>query len=560
MDNIIRLYENSFRTNAHLPALTDYFSKETTTYLQMAENVARIHLLLEGAGIKKGDNIALIGKNGPKWVTTYIGIITYGAVVVPVLADFNPTDAVNIINHSDSRLLFTDDKLWESLTHCGKEFEKIEGAISLDSDKVLFEAQGSAVGTSAASLDGRFAERHPKGFSTEDIIYDTPDLDKTMIISYTSGTSGFSKGVMLTVGSISSNVNFAIHHRFHYTGSRVLALLPLAHAYGCAFDMLTPLAAGSHITLLGRTPTPAILIKAMKQVQPNLICTVPLVLEKIVRKNVFPKLEEKPLKTLVKIPVLRGLVYKKICRSMLDSFGGCCFEVNTGGAALNPEVERFLMKIRFPFTVGYGMTECGPLVSYERHEYYKAGSCGKVLPGMEARVLPSENGEAAGEICVRGINVMKGYYKNIEATTAALDGEGWLHTGDVGIIEADGTVYLKGRCKSMILSANGQNIYPEEIEAKLNALPHVAESLVYDEKGKIIALIVPDLAEMQKNGFSNADIKAQMDENLARLNTMVAPYEKVSSYILCEDEFEKTPKRSIRRYLYPKHMKRLLLA
>ena len=530
--SIIKLYEESFRSNWERKALTDYFSGETKTYAQFASEIAGLHSMFKGLGIRKGDKIALIGQNSSQWVTIYISVLTYGAVIVPILPTFNPADAANIVNHSQSRLLFADPKIWKAISASGVALPGVEKVLST-SDIITVDA----------------------AIRPEEVVYDDRAWDDVIIISYTSGTTGFSKGVMLTVGNITANVSFAIDHKFHFTGSRVLGLLPLAHAYGCAFDMLTPLATGSHITLLSKTPTPAILVKAMKDVRPHLICTVPLVLEKIVKKNVFPKLQKQPIRTLLAIPGAKRLIRKKICKSMLDSFGGCCKEVNTGGAALSPDVEQFLMQIKFPFTVGYGMTECAPLVSYEDHRFYKAGSCGTLLPAMEAKVLTAEGGDGEGEICVRGVNVMKGYYRNPEATAEAIDSEGWFHTGDVGVIEKDGTVYLKGRCKSMILTSNGQNIYPEEIEAKLNQLPLVLESLVYEDKGKLIALVVPDMAQADKDGIETSALQSVMDANLKRLNGMVAPYEKVSECRLCEDEFEKTPKRSIRRYLYPKHAK-----
>ncbi len=553
--NIIQLYENNFKKCSNETALTDYFTKKNYSYREMAAEIEKLHILLADSGVKKGDKVALIGKNNSQFVIVYIAVVTYGAVIVPILSDFNPIDATNIVNHSDSVLIFADQKIWESFDE--KNFEHLRGAIELDTNTLLkdFTASGE-IKTALDGVEKKFAERYPDGFTAANIKYADVEMDDVMIISYTSGTTGLSKGVMLTVGNITGNVQFALGKKFHVYRSRVLALLPLAHAYGCAFDMLTPLAIGSHITLLGRTPSPKILIQAMKEVKPHLICTVPLVMEKIVRNQVMPKLQKQPLKTLVKIPLLNKVIYNKVKKTMMEAFGGCVTEVNMGGAALNPDVEKFLLKIKFPATVGYGMTECGPLISYERWQRYKPASCGKILPGMEVKIVPTGEGDGkAGEVCVRGMNVMKGYYKNPQATAEAIDSEGWLHTGDMGLADPDGTIRLRGRYKSMILSSNGQNIYPEEIEAKLNVLECVMESLVLEDKGHLVAYVVPDYDAAKKNGWDTAAIKEVMNRNLELLNSLVAPYEQVADIKICAEEFEKTPKRSIRRYLYPANAK-----
>lgn len=547
---IIKMYESSFRANFDKPALTEYFTGESCNYLQLAEDITRYHILFNQLRINKGDKIALVGKNNTNWVKVYIAVITYGAVIVPILADFHPADLLHTINHSDSKLLFTEQHIWNNLP---KEdgFENLIAAFNLSPLEVLYEKEAGQATKALNNIDNVFNKRYLRGFSVNDINYDDRDPNEVMIINYTSGTTGFSKGVMLSVDNITANVCFAIDHKFHFKGSRVLALLPLAHAYGCAFDMLTPLSTGSHITLLGRIPTPSVLMEAMVKVKPNLICTVPIVMEKIVIKKVFPQIEKKPIKTLIKIPIIRGFIYKKILKSMLDSFGGCVIEVNMGGAALNTEVESFLRKIKFPFTVGYGMTECAPLICYEVHQKYKPQSCGKVLPGMEVKIVPVTEDSSAGEIYVKGRNVMKGYYKNEEATATAIDAEGWLHTGDIGVLSDDNTVFIKGRIKSMILSANGQNIYPEEIESKLNKLNCVTESLVVEEKGKLFGLIVPDFEKIKIAGISLTELKEIMMKNLEIINSLVAPYEKLCELRICKEAFEKTPKQSIRRYLYP---------
>ncbi len=549
-ENLIKMYQESFRNNAELPALTDYFKKETLSYFDLATLVAKHHLVYEKYGIKAGEKIALIGRNTPKWVSVYASTITYGAVIVPILQDFNPIDATNIINHSDSRILFLSVDYWAKLDP--EKFEQLEAVVDYETMNTLWEKEEGTISNLYNNIDTLFAERYPNGFTTEDIIYPEVTNDKVCIISYTSGTTGLSKGVMLTVNNVTSNVAFAIEYKFHYRGSRVLGILPLAHAFGCAFDMLTPLATGSHITLLGKLPAAPILLKALKDVKPDLLLTVPLLIEKIVKGKVMPTLEKQPIKTLVKIPLLNKVVYKKVRTQLMEAFGGALTELIMGGAALNSDVEKLLKKIKLPYTVGYGMTECAPLICYAHHTVYKSLSCGALVPGMEMKIDSADPYKIPGEICVRGENVTAGYYKNPEATAAALDKDGWLHTGDMGVVDAKTNCFIRGRCKTMILSNNGQNIYPEEIESKLNNLEAVVESLVYQEEGgKLTALVVPNYEMAQKNGWSTTKLKEVMANNLTELNKLVAAYEKVSTIKLCESEFEKTPKKSIRRYLYP---------
>ena len=547
------MYEASFRANAELPALTDYFKKSTLTYFQVAEKVAKYHLAFEKYGILAGEKVALIGRNTPMWVTAYASTITYGAVIVPILQDFNPIDVVNIVNHSDSRILLLSRDVWEKLEV--EKFEKLEAIVDYESLETIWEREENTFAPIMNNIDTLFAERYPEGFKVEDICYPEVANDKVCIISYTSGTTGFSKGVMLTVNNVTSNVVFAIEYKFHYRGSRVLGILPLAHAFGCAFDMLTPLATGSHITLLGKLPAAPILLKALKDVKPDLLLTVPLLIEKIVKGKVMPTLQKQPVKTLTKIPLLNKVIFKKVRTQLMDAFGGALTELIMGGAALNSDVEKLLKKIELPFTVGYGMTECAPLICYAHHTTYKSLSCGRLVPGMEMKIDSKDPNNIPGEICVRGDNVTCGYYKNQEATDATFDEEGWFHTGDMGILDKEGNCFIRGRCKTMLLSNNGQNIYPEEIEAKLNNLEAVVESLIVEEEGKLVALVVPNYEMAQKEGWSTTQLKELMNENLKKLNTLVAPYERVSAIKMCAAEFEKTPKRSIRRYLYPKAAK-----
>lgn len=550
-ENLIQIYANSFKENWTLPALTDYVGRNTMTYGDFARHIAMIHLLYRGAGLKKGDKVALMGKNTIQWVTVYIATITYGAVIVPVLQEFNYIDATHIINHSDSRMLFVSNSIWEHL-----EFDKMPGliaAISLDNRELLEESKSSnrAVEKTLGSLQLLFRKRYPEGFHKEDIHY--PDCPQTSLaeINYTSGTTGFSKGVMLTLNNLGGNVVFGLKQNLHYRGSRALSFLPLAHAYGCAFDLLTPLAAGSHITLLGKLPTPKLLLKALSEVKPHLVLCVPLILEKIYKKQLQPILQKDSIKVMMKTPVVKQMVYKKIRTTLIEAFGGEFEQVIAGGAPLNHEVEEFLCKIGFPLTVGYGMTECGPLISYTYWRKFIPGSSGQTLPGfMESKIDSPDPEKIPGEICVRGENVMQGYYKNQDATAAVLDADGWLHTGDMGTRSADGTIFIKGRYKTMILSATGQNIYPEEIEAKLNNMPYVAESLVVERGRGLTALVYPDYEAMDRDKLSTADVDSIMGKNLVELNKQVAGYERVDKIQLVPNEFEKTPKKSIKRFLY----------
>lgn len=564
-DDLLQIYQHSFTDNFPLPALTDYISGKTISYGDMARRIARLHLFFEKAGIVPGDKIALLGKNTPNWVITFMATITYGAVIVPVLNDFNPVDAQYIINHSDAVMLFTSDGIFPTLDF--ENMPKVRAVISLDTRTVIAERhpiniESHKPATSHKSivtnLTRNFRKQYPQGFAPKDICYRHFDGDSVCVINYTSGTTGFSKGVMLTLDNLRGNVVFGIRSKLHYQNSRALSFLPLAHAYGCAFDMLVPLAVGSHVTLLGKTPTPMLLLKALRQVKPSLIICVPLILEKIYRKVVVPMITKKPIRWVLALPYIEKAVYSIIRNKLVESFGGSFEEVIVGGAPLNSEVEEFLIRIKFPMTVGFGMTECGPLISYSPWRRFKQGSAGRTLNGiMEARIvpdstLPLQNGHPQGEIIVRGMNVMKGYYKNPEATEAAIDSDGWLHTGDMGwISEPDNrTIYIRGRYKTMILTANGQNIYPEEIESKLSNMPYVNECLVIERNGHLVALCHPDVDQVSRDGLNDEQLREAMHTNLAALNTIVAPYERVQEIEIMPEEFEKTPKRSIRRFLY----------
>ncbi len=548
-ENIIKIFERSFIDNWDLAALTDYNTRKSLTYGEFARDIARLHLLFEQCNIKQGDKVALIGKNTPSWVTVFIATITYGAVIVPILQEFNPNDAQHIINHSEASLLFSSNAIWETLDF--DQLHNIRAALSLDKHEVLAEKEGEMVSRVLYRLDNIFAEKHPNGFYRNDIHYADVTPDSLMEINYTSGTTGFSKGVMLTGNNLCGNVVYGINSGLHYKGSRSLSFLPLAHAYGCAFDMLTPLAVGSHITLLGRIPSPKILLKALAEVRPHLVICVPLILEKIYSKIIVPMISQGMLRWALAVPYLDNRIYAQIRKKLVEAFGGEFEEIIVGGAPFNAEVEDFLYKIKFPFTVGYGMTECAPLVSHTPWREFVPHSAGRVLPGiMECKILSDDPENVPGEICIRGENVMKGYFHNTEATDKVLEDDGWLHTGDIGTLSADGTVSIRGRLKTMLLSSNGQNIYPEEIEAKLNNMLGVAESLVVDRSGKLVALVYPDYEATDQLGMTHDQLPAHMENLRTELNKLVAPYERIAAIELIATEFEKTPKRSIKRYLY----------
>ena len=555
--NLIKIYEHSFRENREMSALTDYFKGETFSYYEVAKEVAKLHLLFKEAGIEKGDKIALIGRNNTRWCISYIATITYGAVIVPILQDFNPNDVINIVNHSESKLLFLGDNFWDDIE--GDQIPMIDAVFSLTDYHVIYEKESDKLTNYMKNILSHYREAYPRGFHSEDIKYPEIHNDDVCLLNYTSGTTGSSKGVMLTVNNLTGNVGFAMdmvnpenNEHFFRQGGRTLSFLPLAHAYGCTFDFLAPLACGAHITLLGRIPSPKILVEAMKVTRPNIVCSVPLILEKVYRKSILPMLEKGPMSIAMRIPLINTAIYSTIRSKLMEQFGGCVEIFIVGGAALNSETEDFLRKIKFPITVGYGMTECAPLISFELPTLFKAGSCGKILPSylFESKISSRDPENIPGELLVRGEHVMKGYYKNEEATKAVLDEDGWLHTGDMCTMEADGTLYIRGRCKTMILSGSGQNIYPEEIEERLNNLYMVGESLVIENNGRLTALVVPDYELATAEGINLDNLQEIMDKNLVELNNMVASYEKISNIVIHREEFVKTPKRSIKRYLY----------
>lgn len=548
-ENFIKLYENSFKENWELPCYTDYGEDTSYTYGQVAEEIAKLHLLFNHCSLRRGDKISVIGKNTSHWCIAYMATITYGAVVVPILQDFNPNDVHHIINHSESVFLFTSDNIWENLEE--EQLTDLRGVFSLTDFRCLHQRDGETIERFMKEIPQKMHKKYPKGFHKEDILYTTLGNEKVMLLNYTSGTTGFSKGVMLTGNNLAGNVTFGIRTELLKRGENVLSFLPLAHAYGCAFDFLTATAVGTHVTLLGKTPSPKILMKAFDEVKPNLIITVPLVIEKIYKNVIQPLISKKGMKWALSIPLLDGQIYGQIRKKLIDAMGGRFKEVIIGGAAMNSEVEEFFARIKFPFTIGYGMTECGPLISYAPWNEFIPSSSGKILDIMEVRIQSADPCNETGEIQVRGENVMAGYYKNPEATQEVFTEDGWLRTGDLGTLDINGNIFIRGRSKTMILSSSGQNIFPEEIEARLNNMPFILESLVVERNKRLVALVYPDYDSLDSLGLNNpANLKTIMDENLKNLNTAVASYEKVNQIQIFPTEFEKTPKRSIKRFLY----------
>jgi long-chain acyl-CoA synthetase len=543
--NFIKIYEESFKSNWELPALSNYKDRKTLSYSQLAEKIARIHIMYEELGIRKGDKVALIGKNHTGWSLVFLATITYGAVIVPILHEFNPESIEHIISHSESRCVFINKKIWENLDK-NKVTVPVFSLPSFD----LLQSHDETTKELPIKLDALFAKKYPDGFHKENIVYADVDNEEVICLNYTSGTTGFSKGVMLTANNFAGNITYAHTLKLLFRGERDLAFLPMAHAYGCAFDFLYALSTGVHVTLLDVAPSPQNLINAFQEIKPNIIITVPLIFEKIYKKKILPEINKPAVKMLSRTPGLNRLVYRKIRKSLIKSLGGNFREVIIGGAALGKDVEAFFYKIKFPFTVGYGMTECGPLISYDHHYDFVPTSCGSVLAGiMEARIDSPDPEKIPGEIQVRGENVMKGYYKNPEATAAAFTEDGWLKTGDSGVMRGR-RLFIKGRIKTMILGPSGQNIYPEEIESKLNNLPYVAESLVIERERKLVALVYPDYEAMGADGLTADKLPQIMEDNKKLLNNQVANYERIGSIVVVDKEFEKTPKKSIKRFLY----------
>ena len=564
-ENFIRLFEDGFRKNWDLPGFTNYGEDVTLTYADIARKVAELHVLFEQCKIESNDKIALIGRNNANWAVTYLAVVTYGAIVVPILQDFNANDVHHITNHSESKLLFVGDAIWENLEE--EKLTTVKAVFSLtnfscitllntvaeDTTDNLEQQHSDNLDLTAIDMETvkkLFAEKYPYDFHKDCVRYADKSNAEIVSINYTSGTTGFSKGVMTSGNALAGNITFGFRTKLVAPHYRIVSFLPLAHAYGCAFDFLTPVCAGCHIHFIGKTPSAKILLKAFSEIKPSVIFCVPLIIEKIYKKQIQPMLAKPSMRWVLSIPFLDQPVLAQIRKKLIDAFGGEFSEVVVGGAPLNAEVEEFFHKIKFPFTVGYGMTECAPLVSYTNTKDFVPKSSGKLLDIMEAKILNRDESTGVGEICVRGENVMSGYYKNPEGTSQIIDSEGWLHTGDLGAVDEEGNVFIRGRNKTMILSANGQNIYPEEIEAKLNNMPYVLESLVIESNGKLVAMVCPDYEAVDAEGVDQNQLEILMEENRKTLNSIVAAYEGVSKIQLYPHEFEKTPKKSIKRYLY----------
>ena len=547
-ENLIKIYENSFRKNWDLEAVTDFGTTVTLTYGQMAERIAYLHLLFERVGIEMGDRIAVMGKNNSNWVTTYLAAVTYGAVIVPILQDFKANDAIHIINHSESKLLFITDQIWENIDV--EQVPDLQAVISLNTMDLITAGLPKTQAVDKMTIEELFAEKYPDGFTKDDVKYIERSNAELASINYTSGTTGFSKGVMTPANALAGNIVFGLTTKLVYPGCRHVAFLPLAHAYGCAFDFLACLAAGGHTYLIGRTPSPKILMKAFAEVKPTVILSVPLILEKIYKKMIQPQISKKPVSWVLKMPLLDQLVLNKIRETLMNAFGGEFSQIIIGGAPLNAEVEAFLRRIKFPLTVGYGMTETAPLISFTPWTEFRPQSCGQVLKGLMDARIANPDADGVGEIQVRGENVMAGYYKNEQATAESFTEDGWLRTGDLGVIDEEGFIYIKGRCKTMLLGPSGQNIYPEEIEAKINNMPYVLESLVLQKDTRLVALVCPDFEAVDADKLSQEQLEVVMEENRKLVNAELAAYEQINELRIYTHEFEKTPKKSIKRFLY----------
>lgn len=543
------IIENAIIKYWNLDAVTDYKSV-TLQYHDVARKIEKLHILFENSGIERGDKIALCGRNCSNWAVAFLATLTYGAVAVPILNEFTPEQIHNIVNHSESKLLFVGDVVAKQIV--ADEMPDLEGIINIP-DYSLNVARTEKLVYAREHLNALFGEKFPKYFRKEHVkYYHEQSPDELAMINYTSGTTGFSKGVMIPYRAIWGNYDFAgtVLGDVIKPEDNVVSILPMAHMYGMAFEFIYEFCAGVHIHYLTRTPSPAIIAQAFSDIKPIIVIAVPLVIEKIIKKKVFPKVQGSLMKMLRSTPFVKDKINAKIREQVLNAFGGRMYEVIIGGAAFNQDVEAFLKEIEFPYTVGYGATECAPIIGYEDWKYFKQGSCGKAALHQEVMIDSPDPRNIPGEILARGINVMKGYYKNPEATEQTIDKDGWYHSGDLGLMDEEGNIFIKGRSKNMLLGANGQNIYPEEIEDKLNSLPFVVESVVVQRGEKLYGLVFPDFEEAEKQGMSRADIEKLMEENRQQLNQVIPPYSKVSAFEITDEEFAKTPKRSIKRFMY----------
>ena len=550
MDNeksFIALIEKSIKKNWDSDALTDY-KGVTYQYKDVARKIEKIHILLEESGVKPGDKIAVCGRNMSHWGVTFLSVVTYGAIIVPILHEFKPDQVHNIVNHSEAKLLFVGDVVWEGLDESA--MPSLEGIVQINDFSVLV-SRSEKLTYAREHLNAMFGQKFPKNFRKEHISYYKDNPDELLVLNYTSGTTSFSKGVMIPGKAIWSNIMFASRVFNMKAGDRLVSMLPMAHMYGLAFEFLFEFCSGCHIFFLTRMPSPKIILQAFAEVKPTLVIAVPLIIEKIIKKNVLPKLETPTMKFLMHVPLVSDKIMEKVREELMKAFGGNFYEIVVGGAAFNQEIETFMRNMQFPYTVGYGMTECAPLIAYEDWKKFKAGSCGKPVDRMEVKILSRDPQNIPGEIICRGDNVMLGYYKNEEATREVIDEEGWLHTGDLGVMDEEGNITIKGRSKNMLLGPSGQNIYPEEIEDKLNNMPYVNESIIIQAlDGKLAALIYPDFELAFANGMTEKGVEELMEANRVELNKQIAAYEQIARVKIYHEEFEKTPKKSIKRFLY----------
>lgn len=540
--------ENSIIKNWNLDALTDY-KGATLQYHDIARKIEKLHILFENSDVKKGDKIAVCGRNSSQWAVAFLAIITYGAIVVPIQNEFKPEQIHNIVNHSESKLLFVGDVVATEITP--EEMPSLEGIIYLP-DKSLVISRSEKLTYARENLNAMFGHRYPKYFRPEHVKYHVDDPEELAMINYTSGTTGFSKGVMLPYRALWGNLDYLIDSVKPNIGknSNILSTLPMAHMYGLMTEFLFNIVLGNHIFFLTRLPSPTLISEALSEIKPDILYAVPLVVDKIVRKEVFPHIQTNRARLLMNMPVINKRIKEKVREFVLRKFGERPYEVVVGGAPLNKEIENFFISVGFPIAMGYGTTETAPLITFAHQDNYVAGSCGVAVKHMEVKVLSDDPENIAGELVCRGINVMKGYYKNQEATDAVIDKDGWFHTGDLATMDADGHIFIRGRSKNMLLGPNGQNIYPEEIEDKLNSMAMVNESIVIQSDDKLVALVHPDMEEVNNLGFTDEDLENIMEQNRKELNMQIPSFAKVSRIKLHNQEFEKTAKKSIKRYLY----------
>lgn len=545
-DSFIQLIEQSIRKNWDRSALTDY-KGATLQYKDVARKIEKMHILFQHAGIQPGDKIALCGRNSANWGATFLGVITYGAVAVPILHEFKADNVHNIVNHSEARMLFVGDQVWENFNEAA--MPHLEGIIELKNFDLVV-SRSKQLSYAREHLNEEFGKKYPCRFRAEQVSYRRESPEELAVINYTSGTTGYSKGVMLPYRSILSNVVHIDNKVGLKAGDRIVSMLPLGHIFGLVFDFLYGITAGAHLWFLTRMPSPKIIAESFTEIRPRIIACVPLIVEKIFKKNILPKVDNKLGKLLLNLPIISDKIKENIRQQAMEVFGGNFIEIVVGGAPFNAEVEAFLRKINFPYTIAYGMTECAPLICHSRWDEIQYTSCGKTVANMETRVLSDDPTRIPGELVCRGMDTMLGYYKNEKATEETIDKEGWLHTGDMAIKDEQGNIYIKGRCKNMLLTASGQNIYPEEIEARLNNMPFVNESLVILQNNKLIALVYPDNEEAFQQNMNAHQLEEAIENNRIELNSQLPAYAQITRIKLYPEEFEKTAKKSIKRYLY----------